>query len=56
MSTPGRKTRRTILKLIKRRRGRLRKRALRQGKRVYRRSPKSFMAGVRRAHARAQRG
>ena len=56
MSGPGRKTRRTILKLIKRRRGRLRKRALRQGKRVYRRSPKRFMAGVRRAHARAQRG
>ena len=56
MSAPGRKTRRTILKLIKRRRGRLRKRALRQGKRVYRRSPKRVMAGVRRAHARARRG
>ena len=56
VSAPGRRTRRTILKLIKRRRGRLRKRALRQGKRIYRRSPKRFMAGVRRAYARAQRG
>ena len=55
MGAPGRKTRRTILKLIKRRRGRLRKRALRQGKRVYRRSPKGFMADVRRAHSRAER-
>jgi len=52
---PGRKTRRMILKLIKRRRARLRKRALRQGKRVYRRSPKRFMADVRRAHSRAER-
>jgi CHAD domain-containing protein len=55
MSAPGRKTRRTILKLIKRRRVRLRKRALRQGKRVYRQSPKRFMAGVRRAYSRAER-
>ena len=55
MGAPGRKTRRTILKLIKRRRGRLRKRALRQGKRVYRRSPKRFMADVRHAHSRAER-
>jgi CHAD domain-containing protein len=54
-SAPGRRTRRTVLKLIKRRRRRLRKRALRQGKRVYRERPKRFMAGLRRAYSRAER-
>jgi len=55
MSVPGRKTRRTVVKLIKRRRRRLRKRALRRGKRIYRERPKRFMEGVRRAYARAER-
>jgi hypothetical protein len=44
-----RRTRRALLKLIARRRKRLRKRALREGKRLYRRKPKRFS---RRAHQR----
>jgi CHAD domain-containing protein len=39
----GRATRKTLLKLIARRRRKLRKRALRDGERLYRRSPKRFL-------------
>jgi len=49
----GRGTRRALLKLIARRRKRLRKQALRQGRRLYRRRPKRFLRRVRSAHARA---
>ena len=51
----GKQTRKTLLKQIARRRRRLRKRALSEGKRLYRRSPKQFARRVRRAHARAAR-
>jgi hypothetical protein len=44
-----RRTRKALLKLIARRRKRLRKRALREGKRLYQRSPKRFS---QRAHSR----
>jgi CHAD domain len=43
----GRATRKRLLKLIARRRRRLRRRALRRGKRLYRRSPKHFVARLR---------
>jgi len=49
----GRPTRKILLKLIARRRKRLRKRALRKGRRLYRRRPKEFVGRVRRAYARA---
>jgi CHAD domain-containing protein len=51
----GRRTRRVLLKLIARRRRRLRKKALRDGKRLYRRSPKRFAARVRSASAAGSR-
>lgn len=50
----SRRTRRTLLKLIARRRKRLRGRALRDGRRLYRHSPKRFVARVRATHAHAQ--
>ena len=45
----GRKTRRTLLKLIERRRRELRRHALRDGERLYRDSPKRFMRRIRAA-------
>jgi hypothetical protein len=48
---PGRRTRKTLLKLIARRRKRLRKRALRDGRRLFGRTPKSFVRRVRAAAA-----
>ena len=48
----GKQARKTLLKQIARRRARLRKRALREGERLYRRKPKKFTRRVRRAHAR----
>ena len=48
-----RRTRKTLLKLIARRRRELRRRALREGKRLYRRGPKKFMRSVRAAHEHA---
>ncbi len=44
----GRRTRRTLLKLIAKRRRKLRKRALRQGARLYRDKPKRFTRRIRR--------
>jgi hypothetical protein len=52
----GRGTRRVLLRLIAKRRKRLRKRALREGKRLYRFGPKRFAARVRSAGASASRG
>jgi CHAD domain-containing protein len=52
----GRPARKTLLRLIARRRRQLRRRALRQGERIYRRRPKAFVARVRAAYARAPRG
>jgi hypothetical protein len=52
----GRTPRRTLLRLIARRRRRLRRRALRQGERIYRRRPKAFVARVREGYARAAQG
>jgi CHAD domain-containing protein len=49
----GRKTRRTLLKLIERRRRELRRRALRDGERLYRDSPKQFLRRVRASRGRA---
>jgi CHAD domain-containing protein len=49
----GKRARKAILERIARRRRRLRKRALREGERVYRRRPKKFTLHVRRTHARA---
>jgi CHAD domain-containing protein len=50
----GRKgDRRALLKEIARRRAKLRKRALRDGRRLYRRKPKRFVRDVRREYARA---
>jgi hypothetical protein len=51
----GRRTRRTLLRLIARRRRQLRRRALREGARIYRRRPKAFLARVRRAYAHGAR-
>ncbi len=48
----GRGTRRRLVKLIARRRTELRRRALRDGRRLYRRSPRDFMERVQRAWAR----
>jgi CHAD domain-containing protein len=52
----GRGTRRVLLRLIAKRRRRLRRQALREGKRLYRRGPKRFAARVRSAGAAASRG
>jgi CHAD domain len=49
----GRGTRRALLRLIARRRKRLRRQALRDGRRLYRRTPKEFLRRVRSDHARA---
>jgi hypothetical protein len=49
----GRPTRKALLRMIAERRRRLRRRALRQGERIYRRRPKAFAARVRDAYARA---
>ena len=43
----GRKTRRTLLRLIGRRRRQLRRQALRDGERLYRARPKKFLRRVR---------
>jgi len=48
----GRGTRRRLEKVISARRAELRRRALRDGRRLYRRSPKKFVARVRRASRR----
>jgi hypothetical protein len=47
----GRGTRRALLKLIDRRRKRLRRRALRDGARLYGRRPRKLLRRLRRAHA-----
>jgi CHAD domain-containing protein len=52
----GRPARKTLLRLIARRRRQLRRRALRQGERIYQRRPKAFVARVRDAYARAALG
>jgi hypothetical protein len=49
---PGPGTRKLLLKLISKRREKLRKRALRDGKRLYGRAPKQFVRRVRAAAAR----
>ncbi len=51
----GRRTRKVLLKLIARRRRELRKRSLRAGERLYRRSPGRFVAAVLSAHQRESR-
>jgi CHAD domain-containing protein len=51
----GRRARKALLERIARRRRRLRKRALHEGERVYRRKPKRFVRRVRGAHAHASR-
>jgi hypothetical protein len=51
----GRGTQRALLKLIARRRKRLRKQALREGKRLYRRTPKEFLSRVRSAYGARRR-
>jgi CHAD domain-containing protein len=51
----GRRARKALLERIAQRRGRLRKRALREGERLYRRKPKRFTQRVQRARARASR-
>jgi hypothetical protein len=48
----GGRTRRTLLRLITRRRRQLRRRALREGARLYRRRPKAFLERMRDAYAR----
>lgn len=50
----GRGTRKILLKLIARRRRELRRRALRGGARLYRRSPKTFMRRIHAAHRRSR--
>jgi CHAD domain-containing protein len=47
----GKRTRRTLLKLIAKRRRQLRRRALREGARLYRQRPRRFLARVRDAYA-----
>ena len=47
----GRATRRTLERLISKRRSKLRKRALRDGQRLYRRRPGEFMERIGRAFA-----
>jgi hypothetical protein len=49
------RARKTLLKAIARRRKRLRKRALRDGKRLYGQTPEKFIRHIRRIHARASR-
>ncbi len=49
----GKRARKDLLARIERRRRRLRRRALREGERVYGRRPKKFVRRVRRAHAQA---
>ncbi len=49
----GRKTRRTLLKLIARRRRQLRRQALRKGERLYRARPKKFLRRVRASQRRS---
>jgi CHAD domain-containing protein len=51
----GRRTRAILLRLIAGRRKRLRRQALREGKRLYRRRPKKFLRRVRTAYASASR-
>ena len=51
----GKQARKALLGKIAQRRRRLRKRALREGERLYRHKPKKFTRRVRRAHARASR-
>jgi hypothetical protein len=51
----GRGARRTLLRAIAKRRRRLRRSALRDGARLYRRRPKAFVARVRVAYARGAR-
>ncbi|HEY2397468.1 MAG TPA: CHAD domain-containing protein [Solirubrobacteraceae bacterium] len=51
----GRRARRGLLRSIRRRRRTLRRRALRDGARLYRRRPKAFVARVREAYARGAR-
>ncbi|HLL93275.1 MAG TPA: CHAD domain-containing protein [Solirubrobacteraceae bacterium] len=48
-------TRKTLLKLIARRRRELHARALREGERLYERSPRRFIAGIRAAYASGER-
>jgi CHAD domain-containing protein len=50
----GKRARRALLERIARRRRRLRKRALREGERLYGRRPKKFAQRVSRAHARTR--
>jgi CHAD domain len=52
----SRGTRKTLQRLISRRRRQLRRQALRRGERIYRRAPKAFLARVREAYAHAERG
>jgi CHAD domain-containing protein len=52
---PGRRSRKALLKAIERRRKRLRKRALRDGAKLYGRKPKRFVRRMRRASAPAMR-
>jgi CHAD domain-containing protein len=49
---PGRRTRKQLLRLIARRRGKLRKQALADGERLYRRKPKRFVRGMRKTATR----
>jgi len=51
----GRRARRALLERIAHRRRRLRKRALREGERLYRNGPKKFLRRVRSAHRRTSR-
>jgi hypothetical protein len=48
--------RKTLLRLIARRRRQLRRRSLQQGERIYRRRPKAFVARVRDAYSRSSPG
>jgi CHAD domain-containing protein len=52
----GRRTRRTLLAQIARRRRSLRRRALREGERLYRPTPSAFMRRVRAAHTSGRHG
>jgi CHAD domain-containing protein len=51
----GKRAHKALLEQIARRRRRLRRRALREGERLYRHKPKKFTRRVRRAHARVSR-
>jgi CHAD domain-containing protein len=51
----GKRARKALLERIARRRRRLRRRALREGERLYRRTPKRFTRRVRSAHRRTSR-